>query len=439
MNDETNVLELPVPIRKRPAALAPLPVAGSSLCQSTFAMVLAGGRGERLHPLTEACAKPALPFAGALRIVDFALSNCRHSGIRQIALLTQHQAQSLSEHVARGWGRPVEGVAGVDMVPPQRHLGPGGYRGTADAVYQNLDRIRASGTQFVLVLASDHVYKMDFRRFLAEHLERKADVSVACIKVPLEQASSFGIVQVDATGRIRSFAEKPTNPPPSSGCTDSVLASMGIYVFGTDFLCRVLAQDAANPASRHDFGYDILPASLSDARVMAHDFSASHSDAGAMPAYWRDVGTPDAYWQANMDFVRANPPFDLHDAHWPILGAPSTCAGARIVPDAHGQHGSAIDSILSAGCVVQGAVVRRSLLFPDTRVGSGSLVTDTLLLPGARVGRGVRLRRAIVGPGCVIPDGSRIGDCAGADRRHFTVTPLGVTLATAQMLDLASA
>jgi glucose-1-phosphate adenylyltransferase len=415
------------------------PVTGSNLELNTYAMVLAGGRGARLQPLTDDCAKSALPFAGSLRMVDFVLGNCVNSGIRHIELLTQYKAQSLIRHVACGWNHRVSRRGEiVDVVAAQQQDGASGYLGTADAVYQNLELMRKSGARYVLVLASDHVYKMDYRRIIAEHVRRQADVTVACIEVPLSDASAFGVVRIDDTGRIREFDEKPARPSPVPGRTDAALVSMGIYVFGTDFLCRELARDALNPASWHDFGHDIIPSLLARHCVMAHDFSDSCvTGAGVSGCYWRDVGTLDAYWSANMDFIRANAPLDLYDEDWPIHGQSSAMAGARFVPDTHGQHGCATDSLVCGGCVVQGATVLRSLLFPGARVGSGSVVEDTLLLPGASIGRGVRLRRAIVASGCVVPDGTLIGISPSADSLRFFVTPQGVTLVTPSMLQVS--
>ncbi len=397
------------------------------------AVVLAGGRGTRLAQMGDARAKPAVPFGGTLRIIDFTLSNCVNSGLRRVAVLTQYKAQSLIRHLARAWSFLDAGRGeSVEVVPAQQQHGACWYRGTADAVYQNAELLSEPAPAHVLVLAGDHVYRMNYARLIEQHTRCDADVTVACIEVPLAQASAFGVVGVDADGRVREFSEKPVRPLPASDCPDKALVSMGIYVFQADFLWRELARDAADPSSGHDFGGDLLPAIVPRARVFAHDFATSSVGAGA--PYWRDVGTLGAYWAAHMDLLAAAPDLDLDDPDWPLRSAPEHLPGARFVADADGRGATAADSIVAGGCVVCGATVRRSVLFPRVRVGPASSVDESVLLPGVTVGRSVVLRRVIVDEGAVLPDGIRIGVHPDEDRARFTVTADGVTLVTARML-----
>jgi glucose-1-phosphate adenylyltransferase len=405
------------------------------LVRSTFAVVLAGGRGTRLQQLTAWRAKPAMPFAGQLKIIDFTLSNCINSGVRRVAVLTQYRAQSLIRHVTRGWAFLDAGLGEfVDVVPAQQKLGAGWYSGTANAVYQNLDMLRDARPRFVLVLAGDHVYKMDYERLLADHVQHGADVTVTGIEVPIAQASEFGVMCVDADRRVTAFDEKPCQPCAQPGRPGTALISMGIYVFDAAFLYGALARDAADPNSQHDFGHDIIPKALAGARVHAHDFADSCVNGVGQRPYWRDVGTVDAYWDANMDLVRPRPELDLYDDDWPIRGVQHPLPPARFVHDQDGRRGMALDSLVASGCIVSGATVRRSLLFSKARVGDGSVVEDSLLLPGAVVGRNVVLRRAIVDKHCVLPDGMKIGVYPSEDAARFTVTPQGITLVTPEML-----
>jgi glucose-1-phosphate adenylyltransferase len=409
--------------------------AEASTLRSTYAVVLAGGRGSRLKQLTDERAKPALPFGGEMRIIDFTLSNCINSGLRRIGVLTQYKSQSLIRHVTRGWGFLDAGLDEfVDVVPAQQQTGEGWYSGTANAVYQNLGMLRDAEVKHVLVLAGDHVYKMDYGRLIAEHVTRGADVTLACIDVPLAQAGAFGVVDVDADGRVRAFDEKPRHPPPLPDRPGFARASMGIYVFDAAFLRRELCRDAGDPCSCHDFGSDILPRAVARARVFAHDFAESCTGRGGAPPYWRDVGTLDAYWEANLDLTRPQPALDLYDEHWPIRSLQHQLPPAKFVFDADGRRGTAIDSLVGGGCIVSGATVRRSVLFSKARLGEGSVVEDSLVLPGAVLGRHVVLRRAIVDARCVLPDGIRIGVHPAEDRARFTVTDSGVTLVTAPML-----
>lgn len=398
--------------------------------QSTYAVVLAGGRGSRLKQLTDLRAKPAVPFAGKLKIIDFTLSNCVNSGIRRVSVLTQYKAQSLNRHIERGWSFPDASVGEfVDVVPSQQHGKEGGYSGTANAVYQNLKMLREANAKFVLVLAGDHVYKMDYGRIIADHVQRNADVTVACIEVPLEHASAFGVMRVDDGGRIRVFEEKPVCPSAIPGQCDVALVSMGIYVFNAAFLYAELQRDAVDPSSCHDFGRDIIPRVISDARVFAHDFSRSCVNMIDSRPYWRDVGTLDAYWEANMDLLRPLPELNLYDESWPIHSMQQRLPPADLVLCDAGRLGMAIDSLVSSG-----ATVRRSMLFSKVPIGKGSLVEDSLLLPNVVVGRNVVLRRAIIDSDCVLPDGINIGVDPVEDRFRFTVSEKGVTLVTPEML-----
>ena len=410
-----------------------------ALAHSAYAMILAGGRGSRLGPLTEHRAKPAVPFAGKLKIIDFTLSNCVNSGVRRIGVLTQYKAQSLIRHVERGWGFLAASLGEyVDLAPAQQQQGQDWYAGTADAVWQNAGLIREAAPRHVLVLGGDHVYKMDYARLLQDHVDSGAAASIACVEVPVAEAGGFGIVVAGADGLIQGFQEKPRHPAELPGRPGRALASMGIYAFDTEVLLQALAADAADPRSSHDFGHDLIPALLARAPLHAHRFesSAVHSAGGA--PYWRDVGTVDAYWAANMDLVAVVPPLDLYDDAWPVLSQQRQLPPAKFVFDDEGRRGMAVDALVASGCIVSGAVVRRSILFSKVRVDDGSLVEDSLLLPNVRAGRGVRLRRAVIDKHCVLPDGFSAGLDPDADRaRGFFVTEAGVVLVTPQMLGQA--
>jgi glucose-1-phosphate adenylyltransferase len=402
---------------------------------STCAVVLAGGRGTRLQRMTDARAKPAMPFGGTLRLIDFTLSNCINSGLRCVKVLTQYKTQSLIRHVAQAWSfLDVERGESVEVVPAQQQCGACWYRGTADAVHQNAEMLREGDPAAVLVLAGDHVYKMDYARLIAQHARCDADVTVACIEVPVGHACAFGVVGIDANRRVRKFSEKPARPVPMADKADMVLVSMGIYVFRADFLWRELARDADDTSSSHDFGSDILPAIVPRARVFAHDFAESCVGAGAARPYWRDVGTLSAYWAAHMDLLAPTPDIDLYDPAWPIRGQPEQLPGAKFIVGADGHAGTVADSVVCGGCVVSGASIRRAFLFPRVRVGDGGVVEESVLLSGVTVGRRVVLRRVIVDEHCVLPDGIKIGVYPDEDRTRFTVTEDGVTLVTARML-----
>jgi glucose-1-phosphate adenylyltransferase len=381
------------------------------LARETFAVVLAGGNGTRLGELTRTQCKPAIPFAGHFRNIDFTLSNCVNSGLRRIGVLTQYKAQSLIEHLTTGWSFLPRALGEfVDIWPAQQRAHSGWYSGTADAVYQNLDLLQLQGTRYTLVLAGDHIYTMDYRTLLAAHAESGADVTVGCVPVAVEEASAFGVLGVDEQHRVQSFIEKPAPSTLRAGSQGTVLASMGIYVFTTEFLVEALRQDAAAASSAHDFGRNILPAAVHESRVHAHLFL----DQTGRPGYWRDVGTLEAYWQAHMELLQAEPPIDLHDPAWPIRTSPSVSAPARLLPAANMQSYVA-NSLLAGGTVVRGATVTNSVLASNVRVGSGSSVDEAVVLPNARIGANCRLRRVIVGPDISLPDGTCIG-WASAER-----------------------
>lgn len=410
------------------------PSSASSAC----ALILAGGRGSRLHALTACRAKPAVPFGAGYRIIDFALSNCLHSGVRQVAVLTQYKAQSLIRHLAQSWVSAWGAGGALDVVPAQQQRGAGWYAGTADAVWQNLDMVRDSRAAQVLVLGGDHVYRMDYRVLLEEHRSSHADVTVACLEVPLSQAGELGVMGVDAEGRVQTFDEKPARPVPLPGQPQRALASMGLYVFDTPVLLEALASDAAEAESSHDFGRDVLPTLIGHHVVRAHRFENSHVGPPDAAPYWRDVGTLDAYWEAHMDLLGRTPRMRLHDEAWPLLGAVQRLPPARL-RGGEGCDGAAcaqaVASLLGEGCEVGAADLRRTVLFAQSQVGDGSHLVETLLLPGVQTGRDVTLRRAIVEEGCRLGDGFSAGVDAAQDRRRgFHVTPGGVTLITAERL-----
>jgi glucose-1-phosphate adenylyltransferase len=408
----------------------------AQLCRHAYAIVLAGGRGKRLGPLTDRRSKPAVPFAGKLKIIDFALSNCVNAGVRRIAVLTQYKAQSLIRHLERGWGFLSLSVGEfVDIVPAQQQQGETWYTGTADAVWQNAELIRDAAPRQVIVLGGDHVYKMDYGVMLAEHVERGARASVACMEVPLAEATEFGVMSVDADDRIVAFTEKPARPTPIPGQPGKALASMGIYVFDADFLLEELTRDAADAASTHDFGRDLLPSMVGRVPLYAHRFSSSCVNMVDGRPYWRDVGTVDAYYAANMDLTHVLPELNLYDDGWPILSQQRQLPPAKFVFDESGQRGEAINSLVASGCIVSGATVRRSILFNKVRLREGTLVEDALLLSNVEVGRHARIVRTIVDKHCRLPDGFAAGLDLVADRaRGFHVTPGGVTLVTPEML-----
>jgi glucose-1-phosphate adenylyltransferase len=415
--------------------MQPETTSSNRLTRRSMALVLAGGRGARLKQLTDRRAKPAVYFAGKFRIIDFTLSNCLNSNIRRIGVLTQYKSHSLLRHLQRGWAfLKSEMNEFVDLLPAQQRIDEEWYRGTADAVYQNLDIIRANRPEYILVLAGDHVYKMDYGRLLAHHVRTGAQCTVGCIEVPRADATAFGVMAVDEHGRIVDFVEKPADPPCLPGRPDVSLASMGIYAFNASYLYAELERDIANTASSHDFGRDIIPAAVRNGVAWAQSFSDScvRSSDEEEP-YWRDVGTIDAYWEANIDLTATKPLLNLYDTDWPILTYQEQLPPAKFVHDQPDRRGMAIESMVAGGCIISGALYR-SLLFSKCRVHSYSKVDWSVLLPAVEVGRHVRLHKAVVDRGCVLPEGLVVGEDADADARRFYRTANGVTLITREML-----
>ncbi|MGH8123457.1 MAG: glucose-1-phosphate adenylyltransferase [Rudaea sp.] len=408
------------------------------LARSAMAYVLAGGRGSRLMELTDIRAKPAVFFGGKSRIIDFALSNAVNSGIRRIAVATQYKAHSLIRHLQRGWNffRP-ERNESFDILPASQRVSEEmWYLGTADAVYQNIDIIEGYAPQFIVLLAGDHIYKMDYEQMLQQHVDQGADVTVGCLQVPRMEASGFGVMHVDENDRIISFLEKPEDPPPMPCKPDMALASMGIYVFETGFLIEQLKRDAADPKSSRDFGKDIIPYLVKHGKAVAHHFSQScvrsREEGGA---YWRDVGTVDAYWAANIDLTDVVPDLDLYDRDWPIWTYGEITPPAKFVHDTEGRRGEAISSLVSGGCIISGAALRHTLLFTGVRVHSYSTVTNAVVLPYVRIHRDVHLDKVVVDRGVEIPPGLVVGEDAELDARRFRRTDQGVCLITQPMID----
>jgi len=407
------------------------------LARRTIALVLAGGRGSRLKQLTDRRAKPAVFFGGKFRIIDFALSNCLNSNIRRIAVLTQYKAHSLLRHLQMGWSflRP-EMNEFLDLLPAQQRLDEATwYRGTADAVFQNFDILRAARPEFFVVLAGDHIYKMDYSNMLADMRARRADCMVACVEVPIEQGSEFGVMAVDESMKIVDFLEKPASPPSIIGKPEKALASMGIYAFSADFLYAELQRDHNDAASSHDFGKDVIPSVVARGLAAAHRFEDScvKTTPEAEP-YWRDVGTIDAYWAANLDLVMPVPSLDIYDPNWPIWTYQQQLPPAKFVFDDPDRRGEAVDSMVSGGCIISGAHVARSLLFSSVRVNSWAQTCEAVLLPEVQVGRYARLNKLIVDRGCWIPDGLVIGEDPELDAQRFYRSEGGVALVTEEML-----
>jgi glucose-1-phosphate adenylyltransferase len=407
----------------------------SRLTRDTVAMILAGGRGSRLYELTDWRAKPAVYFGGKLRIIDFPLSNCINSGIRRIGVATQYKAHSLIRHLVHGWtGFQVSEREFIEILPASQRTGDGWYLGTADAVFQNLDIIRTHKPRFVLILAGDHVYKMDYGAFLGFHSENEADMSVCCVEVPVEEAAGqFGVMTVDETGRVIGFNEKPAEPDSIPGKEGWCLASMGNYIFNTDFLYEQVIKDADLPDSDHDFGKNIIPSIIDNYRVYAYPFR-NHKTQDQ--AYWRDVGTLDAYWEANMELISKLPQLDLYDRDWPIYTHQIQSPPAKFIYDHPGRRGEAIDSMVSAGCIISGASIKNSVLFSNCKIHSYSTINDSLILPDCEVMESCTIKGAIIDRGCIVPAGTEIGVDLDEDRaRGFRVTEGGHTLVTPDMLD----
>jgi len=418
-------------IRTSPGVNAPL-------ARSAMAYVLAGGRGSRLMEMTDIRAKPAVYFGGKSRIIDFALSNALNSGIRRIGVATQYKAHSLIRHLQRGWDffRP-ERNESFDILPAsQRVTETGWYSGTADAVYQNIDIIESYEPRFIVLLAGDHIYKMDYEPMLQQHVEQNADVTVGCIEVPRMEATGFGVMGVDEDDRIVSFLEKPADPPGIPGIPDQALASMGIYVFDTRFLMDQLRRDAADAESGHDFGRDVIPYLVKHGKAVAHRFAAScvRSSAEA-EAYWRDVGTVDAYWEANIDLTDFVPGLDLYDRDWPIWTYAEITPPAKFVHDEPGRRGQAVSSLVSGGCIVSGSAIHRSLLFTGVHTHSRAVIDAAVLLPYVTVGRSARLRNVVIDRGVQIPEGLVVGEDAEQDAARFRRTGRGICLITQPMID----
>jgi glucose-1-phosphate adenylyltransferase len=406
----------------------------SRLTRDSLALIMAGGRGSRLRQLTLHRAKPAVPFGGKFRIIDFTLSNCINSGIRRVGVLTQYKSHSLIQHLQRGWGF-MRGQFGefIEVLPAEQSSDSSlWYSGTADSVYQNLDFIRTHQPENVLILAGDHIYKMDYGAMLAHHAQCGAQVTVACIEVPIEEADEFGVVEIDSDMRILDFVEKSPTPKPMPGKPGRALASMGIYVFNARFLLEFLSRDAGLANSSHDFGKDVIPQAILDANVFAYPFRDLYEP--EEQGYWRDVGTVDAFWRANLELTDVVPELNLYDSRWPIWTLQEQVPPAKFVFDDERGRGLAIDSLISGGCIVSGASIQRSVLFVNARAEAGSHIDESLLLPGVQIGERCDIRRTIIDSDCRIPAGTRIGVDIEEDRRNFHVTRAGITLVTKDML-----
>ncbi len=398
--------------------------------QDTLGILLAGGAGERLYPLTRHMAKPAVPFGGSYRIIDFTLSNCINSGVRRLFVLTQYKALELTRHIRDGWSILSSDLGEfIEVVPPMKRIHEDWYRGTADAVYQNIESIEVERPRRVLVLSGDHIYKMDYRELHACHVKNEADVTLATLQIPPEEAARFGVIDIEPDGRVVGFEEKPKHghPKRSGFDGDHVSASMGIYMFETGVLLEALTEDAADPDSSHDFGNNVLPKVAARARVYAYDFRDLNAKAAK---YWRDVGTLDAYFDANMDLIQVTPEFNLYDQSWPVRSRPQQAPPAKFVFAQEGRRvGVAIDSIVCSGAIVSGGRIMRSILSPGVRVNSYCEVEDSIILTGASIGRYSRIRRAIIDVGAIIPEGSIIGHDLKQDRANgYTVTESGVVV-----------
>ncbi|MEO8299923.1 MAG: glucose-1-phosphate adenylyltransferase [Burkholderiales bacterium] len=409
----------------------------------TLALVLAGGRGSRLRDLTDRRAKPAVHFGGKFRIIDFALSNCLNSGIRRIGVVTQYKSHSLLRHIQRGWSfLRNEMNEFIDLLPAQQRIDEESwYRGTADAVFQNLDIIRNSTPpEHILVLAGDHVYKMDYSVMLADHVESGRACTVGCIEVAREEAKAFGVMAIDENRVIIDFVEKPDDPPAMPGHPDIALASMGIYIFNADYLYQLLEEDAANASSTHDFGRDLVPRAVAEGQAFAHPFSLSAiSNPPYSKAYWRDVGTVDAYWAANLDLASTTPELNMYDRDWPIWTYQEQLAPAKFVHDVDGRRGFAVNSLVSGGCIVSGSTLRHSVLFSNVLVRSYSTIEEAVILPDVQVGRGCRLTKVVIDRRCRIPDGLVIGEDPVLDAERFYRSETGVVLVTRKMLEALAA
>lgn len=404
----------------------------TELTRKTLALVLAGGEGSRLKDLTMWRAKPAVPFGGKYRIIDFALSNCVNSGIRRIGVLTQYKSHSLIRHLQRAWGfMRAEIGEFVEILPAQQRTAKKEwYQGTADALFQNMDILQRHDADYVLVLGGDHIYTMDYSKMLIHHHETGADFTVGCIEVSLEDAKGFGVMSINQDSRITQFVEKPSQPEAMPGKPGVALASMGIYIFSRDFLYKVLTEDASKTHSSRDFGKDIIPSSIHKAKAMAYPFRKSSGE----PGYWRDVGTLYSYWKSNMELCEIDPELNLYDRDWPVWTYQAQYPPAKFVFDDEGCRGEAIDSLISAGCILSGARVKRSMIFFASTVEKYSIIKDSVILPKVSIGQHCRITKAIIDKGTVIPDGTVIGEDLELDRKRFHVTEEGIVLITAEMM-----
>lgn len=405
----------------------------SRITRDTLALVLSGGRGSRLKQLTDWRAKPAVPFGGKFRIIDFPLSNCVNSGIRRIAVLTQYKAHSLIKHVQLAWGtNRMARDEFVELLPAQQRINEQSwYSGTADAVYQNIDILRTHDAEYTLILAGDHIYKMDYGPMIAYHVEKGADLTIGCIEVPVDEAKAFGVMGVAGEGRVNMFLEKPDAPPEIPGNPGKALASMGIYVFNTKFLFEQLIYDADDPHSDHDFGKNVIPRVIDRYQVFAYPFRDVQNNT---QAYWRDVGTIDSYWAANLELIGVTPDLNLYDTDWPIWTHQEQLPPAKFVFDDEDRRGMAVDTMVSGGCIISGALVRHSLLFSNVIVNEHASVENSVILPNVVVNKKVKIRNAVIDKGCVIPEGMQIGYDPVADKQRFEVSPKGIVLVTPDML-----
>ena len=404
------------------------------LTRDTTALILAGGKGSRLKHLTEERAKPGLPFGGKYKIIDFTLSNCMNSGVRRVDVLTQYKSSELMGHVQKSWSRmPWELGEYVNIVPAQQQTGDLWYQGTADAVYQNLKHLRKQRCKYVLILGGDHIYKMDYSRMLRQHAKHNADISIASIPVDSDCASAFGVLNIDADMRVNQFQEKPDNPAQIPNQPGQSLVSMGVYIFNFDVLEKLLVDDASLPGSKHDFGYDIIPKAIQNHHVTTYIFDAE--GCADVQAYWKDVGTIDQYFQANLDLVHVEPELDLYDRHWPIYSFQEQLPGAKFIFDDNNCRGEAIDSVVCAGSVISGAQIKNSLLSTRVTVERHSVLDHCVVLPNVIIGKYCKLKNVLVVEDCIIPDGFKIGYDREVDNQYYEILENGVTLVTQEMID----
>ncbi len=404
----------------------------SKLTRDTLGLILAGGRGSRLHDFTLWRAKPAIPFGGKYRIIDFTLSNCVNSGIRQIGVISQYKAHSLIRHIQKGWSF-LRGEFGefIELLPAQQRIERSWYLGTADAVYQNIDIIRSHNPRMVIILAGDHVYKMDYGPMLAFHVENNADLTIGCIDVPIDEAVNFGVMEIDNSNRVVDFSEKPDNPCARPDEANVAAVSMGIYVFDTEFLIEHLIKDSDSSQSRHDFGHDIIPSIIGIHRVFAYPF---HNETNGKRGYWRDVGTIDSYWKANMELMDITPELNLYDRHWPIWTFQEQTPPAKLIFNDTDRRGIVTDSLISGGCIISGASVNHSLLSSNVHVDDHTVISDSVILPNVVIGKNCRINKSIIDKSTTIPDGTIVGENHRDDKQRFYVSDEGVVLVTPDML-----